>query len=42
MTFLLVNIVEANIGNVAFFYPEIEILPDSFFPPIISNFSIDL
>ena len=40
--FLLVSIVEANIGRVAFLDPEIAMVPDSFFPPIISSFSIVL
>ena len=39
-TFLFVNIVDANIGSVAFFEPEIMIVPDIFRPPLISNFSI--
>ena len=33
--------VEANIGNVAFFEPEITIVPDIFLPPITSNFPIN-
>jgi len=41
VTFLLVNIVEASIGNVAFLDPEIAIVPDIFFPPLISNFCIN-
>ena len=42
MTFLSVNIVDASIGSVAFFDPEIEIVPIIFFPPVISSFCIDL
>ena len=40
VTFLFVNIVAANIGRVAFFEPEIVIVPDIFLPPLISNFCI--
>ena len=38
--FLFVKIVDANIGSVAFFEPEIEIVPDIFLPPLISNFCV--
>jgi len=31
--FLLVNIVDASIGSVAFLEPEITIVPDIFLPP---------
>ena len=39
-TLLFVKMVEANIGSVAFFEPEIIIDPDISFPPLISNFCI--
>ena len=42
VTFLSVNIVEARIGSVAFFDPEIFMLPEIFLPPLISNFCIIL
>ena len=38
--FLLVNIVDASIGSVAFLEPEITTVPDIFLPPLISNFCI--
>ena len=38
--FLFVKIVDANIESVAFFEPEIMIVPDIFLPPLISNFCI--
>ena len=38
--FLLVNIVDASIGSVAFLEPEIAIVPDIFLPPLISSFCI--
>ena len=38
--FLFVKIVDANIGSVAFFEPEIVIVPNIFLPPLISNFCI--
>ena len=34
------KIVAAKIGRVAFFEPEIEIVPESFFFPLIINFCI--
>ena len=34
------NIVAANMGSVAFFDPEIVIVPEIFLPPLISNFCI--
>ena len=37
---IVVNIVDANIGSVACFEPEIMIVPDIFLPPLISNFCI--
>ena len=40
VTFLFVKIVDANMGSVAFFDPEIVIVPDIFLPPVISNFCI--
>ena len=40
VTSLFVNIVDANIGSVAFFDPEIMIVPDIFLPPVISSFCI--
>ena len=40
VTFLLVKIVDASIGSVAFFEPEITIVPEIFLPPLISNFCI--
>ena len=39
-TFLFVSIVDAKIGSVAFFEPEIAIVPNIFLPPLISNFCI--
>ena len=38
--FLLVNIVEANMGSVAFLDPEIKTVPDIFLPPLISSYCI--
>ena len=38
--FFSLKIVEANIGKVAFFDPEIDIEPDNFFFPLITNFFI--
>ena len=32
----------SSFGNAAFFDPEIAMVPDNFFPPIISSFSINL
>ena len=40
VTFLFVNMVDANIGSVEFFEPEIVMVPNIFLPPLISNFCI--
>ena len=37
----LAKIVAANIGKVAFLEPEIEIVPDNSFLPLINNFCIE-